>query len=127
MSGLRVAFIVLCFSIAAGPAGAAGARAARHVAVAVCDLEGVPNVLMRVAEQVAGEVYRDIGIVLDWADNECHPGEGTFAVSIASRVIADTGVTDHTIGFAESGTRDATVLYDRVKRFARSGLHAFGQ
>jgi hypothetical protein len=25
----------------------------------------------------------------------------------------------YTLGFAESGTRDATVLYDRVKRFSR--------
>jgi hypothetical protein len=119
MSGLRVALIGLSFSIAAGPAWASDLRVARHVAVAVCDLEAVPNVLMRVAEQVAGEVYRDIGIELDWADNECHPGEGVFAVSIASRGIADTVVSDHTLGFAESGTRDATVLYDCVKRFAR--------
>jgi hypothetical protein len=30
-----------------------------------------------------------------------------------------TVVSDYTLGFAESGTQDATVLYDRVKKFAR--------
>ena len=119
MSGFRVALIGLFFSFAVAPVRAADLRVARHVAVAVCDLEGVPNLIMRVAEEVAGEVYRDIGIALDWADNECHPGEGVFAVSIVSRAVADMLVTDHTLGFAESGTREATVLYDHVKRFSR--------
>ena len=119
MSGLRVALIGLFFSIASGPAWASDLRVARHVSVAVCDLEAVPNVLMRVAEQVAGEVYRDIGIELDWADNECHPDEGVLAVNVTSRDMSGTVVSDHTLGFAESGTQDATVLYDCVKRFAR--------
>jgi hypothetical protein len=119
MSGYRVALIGMCFSIAVAPVRAADLRVARHVAVAVCDLEGVPPVIMRLAEEVAGEVYRDIDIALDWADNACHPGDGVFAVSIASRAVADTLVTDHTLGFAESGTREATVLYDHVKRFSR--------
>jgi hypothetical protein len=42
-----------------------------------------------------------------------------FAVDITSRDMAGTVVSDQTLGFAESGTRDATVLYDRVKKFAR--------
>jgi hypothetical protein len=74
---------------------------------------------MRVAQDVAGEVYRDIGIELDWADNDCHPLERVFAVSITSREMAGTSVSDYTLGFAESGTVDATVLYDRVTKFAR--------
>jgi len=119
MSGFRVAFIVVGFSIAAGPAWTSDLRAAQHVAVAVCDLEGVPNVLIDLAQEVAGEVYRDAGVELDWADHDCHPGEGVLAVSIRSREMAGTLVSDHTIGFAESATHDATVLYDRVKWFAR--------
>jgi len=119
MSGLRVALIAFGFSIAAGSTSASDLGAAQHIALAVCDLEGVPNVLMRVAEQVAGEVYRDIGITLDWSDNECHAGDGAFAVNITRRDLAGILVSDHTLGFAESGNRDATVLYDRVKKFAR--------
>jgi len=119
MSGFRVALVAFGFSIAAGSAWASELGAAQHVAVAVCDLEGVPKLLLHLAQDVAGEVYRDAGVELEWADNDCHPAEGVFAVSIRSREMAGTLVSDHTIGFAESGTRDATVLYDRVKWFAR--------
>jgi hypothetical protein len=119
MSGFRVALIAVGFSITSGSAWASDLRAAQHVAVAICDLEGVPNVLIDLAEEVAGEVYRDAGVELEWADHDCHPGEGVFAVNVTSREMAGTLVSDHTIGFAETGTRDATVLYDRVKWFAR--------
>jgi hypothetical protein len=119
MSGFRVALIAVGFSIAAGSAWASDLRAAQHVAVAVCDLEGVPNVFIDLAQDVAGEVYRDAGVELEWADDDCHPGEGVFAVSIRSREMAGTLVSDHTIGFAQSDTRDATVLYDRVKPLGR--------
>jgi len=119
MSGFRLAVIAFAFSIAAGSAWAAAPAAPQHVAVAVCDLEGVPNVFVRLAEEVAGEVYRDAGVELAWAEYDCHPAESALAVNITSREMAGTVVSDHTIGFAESGTRDATVLYDRVKRFAR--------
>ena len=119
MSGVRVALIAFGFSIAVGSAWASDLRAAHHVAVAVCDLEGVPNVFIDLAQEVAGEVYRDAGVELEWADHDCHPGEGVFAVHITSRDMAGTLVSDHTIGFAETGTRVATVLYDRVKWFAR--------
>jgi hypothetical protein len=119
MSGVRVALIAVGFSITSGSAWASDLRAAQHVAVAICDLEGVPNVLIDLAEEVAGEVYRDAGVELEWADHDCHPGEGVFAVNVTSREMAGTLVSDHTIGFAETGTRDATVLYDRVKWFAR--------
>jgi hypothetical protein len=119
MSGFRAALIAFGFSIAAGSAWASDLRAVQHMAVAVCDLQGVPNVFMRLAQEVAGEVYRDVGVELDWADNECQPGDGVFAVNITSRQMAETLVSDHTLGFAESGTTDATVLYDRAMKFAR--------
>jgi hypothetical protein len=119
MSGFRVALIAFGLSIAAASVWASDVGAAQHVAVAMCDLDGVPNEFRRLAQDVAGEVYRDIGIELDWVDNECHPGDNVFAVNVKSREMAATLVSDHTLGFAESGTRDATVLYDRVKKFAR--------
>ena len=119
MSGFRVALIAIGFGIAAGSASASDLKAAQRVDVAVCDLEGVPYLFMRLAQEVANEVYGDIGIELDWAANDCHSGDGVFAVNITSRGMAGIAVSDHTLGFAESGTRDATVLYDRVKRFAR--------
>ena len=119
MSGVRVALIAFGFSITAGSASASNLTTAQRVSVAVCDLEGVSSVLIRLAQDVAGEVYRDAGVELEWADNDCHPAERVFAVNITSREMAGTQVSDHTIGFAESGTRDATVLYDRVARFAR--------
>jgi hypothetical protein len=119
MSGFRVALVAFGFSIAAGSAWASDLGAAQHVAVAVCDLEGVPKLLLHLAQDVAGEVYLDAGVELEWAYNDCHPAEGVFAVSIRSREMAGTLVSDHTIGFAESGARDATALYDRVKWFAR--------
>jgi hypothetical protein len=119
MSGFRVALIAFGFGIAAGSASAAGLAAAQRATVAVCDLQGVPNLFMRLAQEVASEVYRDVGVELVWADNECHSGEGVFAVNIRSREMAGTLVSDYTLGFAESGTRDATVLDDQVKKFAR--------
>lgn len=119
MSGFRAALIAVGLSIAAGPASASDLRATPHVAVAVCDLEGVSDVFMRLAQQVAAEVYRDAGVEIDWADNECHSGDGVFAVNITSHQMEATVVSDHTLGFAESGTQGATVLYDRVKKFAR--------
>jgi hypothetical protein len=106
MSGVRVALIAVGFSITSGSAWASDLRAAQHVAVAICDLEGVPNVLIDLAEEVAGEVYRDAGVELEWADHDCHPGDGVFAVNVTSREMAGTLVSDHTIGFAETGTRD---------------------
>jgi len=119
MSGFRVALIALGFSIAATSVWASDLSAGQHVAVAVCDVEAVPSLLMHVAQEVAGEVYRDIGVELDWANNECGLREGVFAVNITSRQMAGTLVADHTLGYAESGTQDATVLYDRVTKFGR--------
>ena len=119
MSGLRVAVFAFGFSIAAASVSASDLGGTQHLGVAVCDLAQVPNLLMRAAQQVADEVYRDVGIELNWADNECQSSDGLFGVNITTRDVAGIVVSDQTIGFAESGTRHATVLYDRVKKFAQ--------
>lgn len=93
--------------------------ASRRRTSEVCDLEGVPNVFMRLAQDVAGEVYRDAGVEIAWADDDCQSENGVFAVNITSRDMAGVLVSDHTLGFAESGTPNATVLYDQVMKFAR--------
>jgi urease accessory protein UreE len=122
MSGLRAAVIVLVVIALAGAGGSVHAEEAssvRHLPVAVCDNEHLPPEVLVAAEQVAADVYRDIGIAVDWIHNECSPTEGRLAVSVVSRATAGIDVSDYTLGFAESGTLDATVLYDRVHAFAR--------
>jgi len=119
MSGSRVAVIAFGFSIAAASVSASDLGAAEPLGVAVCNVAQVPDILMRAAQQVADEVYLDVGIELNWADHECQSGDGLFGVNITTRDMAGIAVSDHTIGFAESGTRHATVLYDRIKKFAR--------
>jgi len=120
VSGFRAAFIAFGFSLAAGSVWASpDVGLPYRVAVAVCDREDVPDPFMRLAQEVAGGVYRNTGVELEWVDNDCHRGDGVFAVNITSRAMAGAQVSDLTLGFAESGTRDATVLYDHVMKFAR--------
>jgi hypothetical protein len=119
MSGLRMPLIALGFSIAAyGSAWASDAEPTPHVGVAMCDRQGVPHEFMRLAQDVAREVYREAGVALDWVET-CHPRDDVLTVDVTSREMARTLVTDETIGFAESGAREATVLYDRITQFAR--------
>jgi hypothetical protein len=120
MSGFRVGLIAFGFSVATGSVWAStNIGAAYHVPVVVCIREEVPNAFMRLAQEVAGDVYRNAGIELEWVVNDCHPDDGVFAVNITSREMAGVPVSDETVGFAESGSRAATVLYDRVMKFAR--------
>ena len=122
MSSVRVAVVGLCclaLLLAEVRVDAADLKGSRRAAVAVCDLEAVPTGLMRFAQQIAGEVYHDIGIDIEWLDAECHASEHMLFLRIASHGAADTTLSDYTLGFAESGATSATVLYDRVKAFAR--------
>lgn len=118
MSGFRAAFIVFAITVA-GPAGSARAEEipiVRQVAVAICDLEQLTPEQVGAAEQVAGDAYHDIGIGVDWINNGCN--RGGLVVNVISRGMAGIDVSDYTLGYAESGTLDATVLYDRVHAFA---------
>jgi hypothetical protein len=122
MSGFRAAVVVLLGTALAGASRSAHAEEVsvlRHVPIAVCDLEHVAPEVLVAAESVAADVYRDIGIAIDWIHNGCSAAEGRLSVSFVSRGMANIDVSDYTLGFAESGTLDATVLYDRVRTFAR--------
>ena len=122
MSGLRATAIAILLTAAswcaATSAHAADAPAALHVSVAVCDADDVPPELLDVAERIAGEVYREIGVTIDWTDSACDVDERGLSVNVISRQTCGAAVSDLTLGFAESGSSDATVLYDRVEAFA---------
>ena len=119
MPGLRVAVIgAIALLCATRAVGAEDTPVAAHIAVAVCDLETVSPSLLVAAEQVASDVYRDIGIEVDWIENGCDQDGRALAVSLIPRAMADIDVSDLTLGFANSRSSQATVLYDRVQSFA---------
>jgi hypothetical protein len=121
MSGFRAAVVVLlviALASAGGTAHAEETTVLRHVPIAVCDLEHLAPEVLVAAEHVAADVYRDIGIAVDWIP-KCSPAENSLTVTLVSRGTVDIEVSDYTLGFAKSGTLDATVLYDRVRTFAR--------
>ena len=122
MSGARTAIIgscVLSLGMFTASAGAAELSAARHMTVAVCNLEHIEPELIVVAEQVAEDVYRDIGVDIEWLNDRCDWADRQFLVTLTFRHLAQVEVADNTLGFAQSGTVAATVLYDRVHAYAR--------
>ena len=122
MSGRRATAIAILITAAswcaATSAHAADAPAALHVSVAVCDADHLPPELIDVAERIAGEVYREIGITIDWVDSACGGDDRGLSVNVISRQTCGAAVSDLTLGFAGSGSSAATVLYDRVEAFA---------
>ena len=123
MSGLRastfVAFVTAVSCGAASPAQAANAPVGLHVAVAICDAENAPPEIVASAERIAGDVYRAIGVALEWTDAGCTAGEHSLTVNMIAREASAIDVSNVTLGFAEPGTSVATVLYDRIVAFAR--------
>ena len=122
MSGLRSSTIVLLVTAALGAAASADAAdvpAGLHVAVAICDAQQAPPEIVASAQRIAGDVYGAIGVVLEWTDAGCAAGDHSLTVNVITRTATAVDVTDLTLGFAEPGTSVATVLYDRVARFAR--------
>jgi hypothetical protein len=90
---------------------------AAHLSIAICGSEPVPAVLLDRAESIAANVYRDIGVAIEWSD--CRDQEGGLEVDLTTRDALDAPVADATLGFAEPGGSVATVLYDRVGKFAK--------
>ena len=123
MSGLRISAIGVLLTMASCSAGASAyaqeAPARLHVAVAVCDAQNAPPAVIESAEQIAGAVYRDIGVSLEWTDAGCAAGEHTLTVNVIAREASPLNVTNLTLGFAEPGSSVATILYDRIVSFAR--------
>lgn len=90
-----------------------------HLSVAICGGDQVPSALLEKAEAIASDVYRDIGVTIDWRE-ECGGNESALEVDlIASDEIPGAPVADVTLGFAEPGASAATVLSDRVAKFAK--------
>jgi hypothetical protein len=123
MSGLRSASLVLLVTAAscgaAGSAQAADAPVRLRVAVAVCDAENAPPEILASAEQVVSDVYRAIGVAIEWSGAGCAAGEESLTVNMIVRDASGLTVTNETLGFAEPGTSVATILYDRIVVFAR--------
>jgi hypothetical protein len=90
---------------------------AAHLSVAICGSDQVPPSLLAKAEVLAADVYRDIGVAIDWTG--CGDHEDALEVDLMTRGEIADPVGDATLGFAEPGTSVATVLYDRVGTFAR--------
>jgi hypothetical protein len=89
-----------------------------HVAVAICDAERVAPAILDKATRIVDAVYADIGVDIEWTD-ECGGGASALEVHLVAHDPADGTVSNVTMGFAESGTSAATILYDRVDHFAR--------
>ena len=123
MSALRSASIVLLFTAApwcaATPARAADAPVKLHVSVAICDAQNMSSEIVVSARQIAGDVYRAIGVALEWSDAGCTAGEHSLTVNMIARNASALEVSDVTLGFAEPGASVATILYDRVVSYAR--------
>src|SRR5438046_10681618 len=90
-----------------------------HISIAICGSEQVPPAQLEKAEIIAADVYRDIGVAIDWREDECGDNEGGLEVDLISRNDVEGPVADVTVGFAEPGSSVATVLYDRVAKFSR--------
>jgi len=89
-----------------------------HLAVAICGSEQVPPALLQNAETIAADVYRDIGVAIDWTE-ECGDTEGALEVDLVGGDNIGSSYANVTLGFAAPGTSEATILYDRVGKFSK--------
>ncbi len=123
MSGSRTfqaaILIVALSSCVAAPAFAKPAPEPLHLQVTVCDRAGVDQTILSAAKVVTADAYRYIGVIIDWSDAGCIAGAPGVYVNLTSDSTDGIDFSNVTIGFAESGTSDATVLYDRVEIVAR--------
>jgi hypothetical protein len=79
----------------------------------------VPADVVASAERIAGDVYRAIGVAIEWSDAGCAADERTLTVNMIPRQASALDVSEVTLGFAEPGTSVATILYDRVVSYSR--------
>ena len=94
---------------------------ALHISVAICGADQVSGHELTNAEAIATDVYRDIGVTIEWKET-C--SDARLVVHLVASDVADADVTatELALGYAQPGTRSATVLFDRVAKFA----HRFG-
>lgn len=123
MSGSRTfhAAIVIAAlsSCVAAPAFAKPALEPLHLQVTVCDRAGVDQTILTDAKAVTADAYRRIGVIIDWSDAGCIAGAPGVYVDLTSDGAEGIDFSNVTLGFAQSGTADATVLYARVEIVAR--------
>jgi hypothetical protein len=123
MSGPRIFtaafFIAALSSCIAAPASAALAPEPLHLQVTVCDRASVDQAILTAAQAVAADAYRRVGVIIDWSDTGCIAGAPGVYVNLTSDDAEAINFSNVTLGFAASGTSDATVLYDRIEIVAR--------
>src|ERR1700741_4966598 len=108
MSRLRSASIVLLVTAAscgaAASAQAADAPVRLRVPVAVCDAQSTPPEILASAEQVVSDVYRAIGVAIEWTGAVCPAAAQGLTLNMIARDASGLTVTNETLGFAEPGT-----------------------
>jgi hypothetical protein len=91
---------------------------ALHMSVAVCGAGHVLGNALAKAEVIAADVYRDIGVAIEWKEI-CSDARLAVHLVASAAADADPTVDELALGYAQPGTRSATVLFDRVATFAR--------
>jgi len=123
MSVIRTIIVTLLATAALSSGASLYARAIEvparlRLTVALCDSEGTQDFRLAAAEQVAADVYRDIGIAIQWAEGCASDGQ-RLVVRMLPGAMAEIELADEAVGYAEPGSFEAVVLYDRVNKFAR--------
>jgi hypothetical protein len=90
-----------------------------HISVAICGAEQAPAGVLEKAETIAADVYRNIGVAIDWSEGRCGANDAALKVNLIAGDATGAMLSEVTLGFAEPGSSVATVLYDRVVAFSR--------
>jgi len=90
------------------------------IVVRVDRLVPVPADDLQFAEERAAEVYRRIGVLVTWIDEDTAARERlrtafTLVLVNARRVPREVRLSENALGFADPGVSRAWVLYDRVQ------------
>ena len=90
-----------------------------HMTVTICGADRVSGSELAKAEAIAADAYRDIGVLIEWHE-AC--GDARLTVHLVTSDAADPegSLSKLALGYAQSGTQAATVLYDRVAAFAHT-------
>ncbi len=90
-------------------------RPERRLPVRLCDEVHAPSAVTAASIAISTSVYARAGITLDWMSS-CAPGG--LVVTLIAESDVPRRFTSDTVGFAEPGTTEASVIYERVDRLA---------
>jgi hypothetical protein len=90
-----------------------------HMTVTVYDYAGVPADVLSKAKAIAGDVYRQAGIDVEWVEPSGGPVAPGFYVNLIPSVEASLTLTREAVGFAAPESLEATVIYDRIRAIGR--------